>query len=164
MKKDSLVCFRLSKNLRESLARVARQEKRSLSSMIEIILANHLKEKKALKGVKEESRQYPRKAVSVPAFVNQNNTEETKLHTGAITDISLGGVSISIPRDITYEMSFDPQKTRFEIIFTLPNENRPIRMTCESRRVVDSEEGIHVGASFIDADFQSYKTLQTYLM
>lgn len=164
MRKDSLVCFRLSKSLHESLAKVAQEEKRSLSSTIEIILADYLKERKALKGIKKEKRQYPRKAISVPAFINQFSQEETMLHTGSITNISLGGVSISIPRDVSIELSIRQDDARFEVIFTLPNENRPIRMKCEPRRVVDSEEIIHVGASFVDADFHSYKALQTYLM
>ena len=71
MRKDSLMCFRLSKNMHDSLAKLAREEKRSLSSLIEIVLTNYLKEKKALKAIKQEKRQYPRKTVSVPAFVNQ---------------------------------------------------------------------------------------------
>jgi hypothetical protein len=164
MKKDSLMCFRLSKNMRDSLAKLAREEKRSLSSMIEIVLSNYLKEKKALKGIKKEKRQYPRKTVSVPAFINQNISGEKKLHAGSVTNISLGGVHISIPQDIPGEVIFDPEKSKFEIIFTLPGENRPIRLTCESRRMVDSKEALHVGASFVDADFNSYKALNTYLM
>ncbi|HBH87165.1 MAG TPA: hypothetical protein DDY17_06145 [Syntrophaceae bacterium] len=163
MRKDSLVCFRLSKNMRESLAKVAQEDKRSLSSMIEIVLSHYLKERKALKGVKKEKRQYPRKAVSVPAFINQCGSGETKLHTGSVTNISLGGVHVSIPQDVPDEILVDPDKTKFEIIFTLPNESRPIRLTCEPRRVVDSKEALHVGASFVDADFNSYKALHTYL-
>ncbi|HYA15053.1 MAG TPA: hypothetical protein VEF33_11995, partial [Syntrophales bacterium] len=66
MRKDSLICFRLSKYLHESLLKVAQDERRSLSSTIEIILANYVKEKKVFKGSKREKRQYPRKAISVP--------------------------------------------------------------------------------------------------
>lgn len=164
MRKDSLVCFRLSRNMRESLARVAHEEKRSLSSMIDIVLSNYLKERKALKGIKKEKRQYPRKAVSVPAFINQFSPGDKKLHTGSVTNISHGGVYISIPQDVPDNILIDPDKTKFEIIFTLPNESRPIRLTCEPRRVVDSKDAINIGASFVDADFNSYKALHTYLM
>jgi len=164
MRKDSLICFRLSKNLRESLAKVAQEERRSLSSTIEIILTNYLKEKKVFKGVKKEKRQYPRKTISVPAFISQQILGETKLHAGSITDISLNGVRVSLPRDIPCEMSVDQDKSKFEIIFTLPHEKRPIHLMCEPRRIVDSKEVIQVGASFVDADFNSYKALQTYLM
>jgi hypothetical protein len=164
MRKDSLICFRLSKNLHESLVKVAQDERRSLSSAIEIILTNYVKEKKVFKSAKREKRQYPRKTISVPAFINQHNSGEAKLRAGAITDISLNGVCISIPRDVPGEMSVDQDKSNFEIIFTLPNEKRPVHLVCELRRIIDSKEFIQVGASFVDADFHSYKALQTYLM
>ena len=164
MRKDSLICFRLSKNLHESLIMVAQEERRSLSSAIEIILTNHLKERKALKGIKKEKRQYPRKAVSVPTFINHISSGGEKILAGSITDISLKGVRISIPQDISGESFTELDKCKFEIIFTLPNGNRPIHLTCESCRVVDSKELIQIGASFVDGDFNCYKALQTYLM
>jgi len=150
--------------LHESLVKVAQDERRSLSSAIEIILTNYVKEKKLFKSTKREKRQYPRKAISVPAFINRHNSEEAKLHAGSITDISLNGVCVSIPRDVHSEMSGDQEKSNFEIIFTLPNEKRPVHLMCEPRRITDSKEFIQVGASFVDADFLSYKALQTYLM
>jgi len=164
MRKNSLICFRLSKSLHESLVKVAQEDRRSLSSTIEIILTNYLKEKKVFKGIKKEKRQFPRKTISVPAFINQHISGETKLHAGSITDISLNGVRVSIPRDVPCDISVDQDKSKFEIIFTLPDEKRPIHLMCEPRRIVDSKEVIQVGASIVNADFNSYKALQTYLM
>jgi hypothetical protein len=37
-------------------------------------------------------------------------------------------------------------------------------LSCESNRVIDAEDSINVGAFFVDADFKSYKALQTYLI
>ena len=162
MKKDSLICFRASKDLHESLAQVAKEDQRSLSTTIEMALTNYLKERKAFKGVEKERRQYPRKNISVPAVINQQ--ERGKMGIGAITDISLGGVKALIPKDFKHQILIDSQGSRFEIVFNLPTENRPIRVSCESSRVVDAEDSIHIGASFVDADFKSYKALQTYLM
>jgi hypothetical protein len=162
MKKDSLICFRASNDLHESLARVAKEDRRSLSSMIEMALNNYLKERRAFSGVEKEKRQYPRKTLSVPAVINQQ--EPGQIGIGAITDISLGGVKVLIPKDFKQQIRIDSQNSRFEIIFNLPTENKPIRLSCESNRVVDAEDSIHVGAVFVDADFKSYKALQTYLM
>jgi len=163
MKKDSIICFRVSRDLHESLLKVSQEEKRSLSSIIEIVLTKFLKERKMFKGTNKERRQHPRKAILAPALIKKYGPGETKLDTGAITDISLGGARITIPKDAKCDISTDLQTSKFEIVITLPNENRPIRLTCMSSRIVDSEESIHVGASFIDADFYSYKALQTYL-
>jgi hypothetical protein len=162
LKKDGHISFRASKELHESLARVAREDRRSLSSTIEIVLTNYLKGRKAFQGVEKERRQYPRKVLSVPAVINQQESGQTGI--GAITEISLGGVRVLIPKDFKHQILIDSQGSRFEIVFNLPAENRPIRLSCESNRVVDGEDGVQVGACFVDADFKNYKTLQTYLM
>jgi len=162
LKKDGHISFRASKDLHESLARVAREDRRSLSSTIEIALINYLKERKAFQGVEKEKRQYPRKALSVPAVINQQESGQTGI--GAITDISLGGVRVLIPKDFKHQILLDSQDSRFEIIFNLPTENNPIWLSCESNRAVDAEDSIHIGAFFVDADFKCHKALQTYLM
>jgi hypothetical protein len=162
MKKDSLICFRTSKALHEALSQVAKEDRRSLSSTIEIALTTYLKEKKALRSVGNEKRQYPRKALSVPAVIDQQ--ESGQMAIGIITDISLGGVRVLIPKDFKHQILIDSQNSRFEIVFNLPAENKPIRLSYESKRVVESEDSVHVGAVFVDADLKSYKALQTYLM
>ena len=162
MKKDSLICFRTSKDLHESLAQVAKEDRRSLSSTIENALNNYLKERKIFPGVEKERRQYPRKALPASAVINQ--PESGQMGIGAIADISLGGVRILIPKDFKQQILIDSQNSRFEIVFNLPGENKPIRLSCESNRIVDAEDSIHVGAAFVDADFKNYKALQTYLM
>ena len=162
MKKNSLICFRASNDLHESLARVAKEDRRSLSSTIEMVLNNYLKERKAFPGVEKEKRQYPRKTLSVSAVINQQ--EPGQMGIGAITDISLGGLKVLIPKDFKQRIRIDSQNSSFEIVFSLPTENKPIRLFCESNRVIDAEDSINVGAFFADADFKSYKALQSYLM
>ncbi len=55
MKKDSLICFRASKDLHESLAQVAKEDRRSLSSTIEMALNNYLKERRAFLVLKKKN-------------------------------------------------------------------------------------------------------------
>lgn len=160
MKKDSLICFRVSKELHESLVQVAKADRRSLSSMIEMILTNHLSDKKAFLGI--EMRKHPRKPVSVPAVINQQGLEH--IGKGSIIDISLGGARILIPKEFEQSITINSKGSKFDIIFNIPTENDPIKMTCESTRVIDNKDGIIVGATFVDAEFNSYKSLQTYLM
>ena len=85
MKKDRLICFRTGKDFHESLSRVAKKERRSLSSTIETILTNDLKNKKESKSVEKEKRQYPRQNSIVAAvLVKQHNSGETKIDAGSI--------------------------------------------------------------------------------
>jgi len=164
MKKDSFIGFRASKDLHQSLVKIAQKEKRSLSSIIEFVLTNYMTDRKSFKGFTKERREYPRKGILAPVLIKQHASGETKLDTGSITDISLGGVRITMPRDTKCLISDDTQTYKFEILFTLSNENKLIYLTCEPRRVLKDEESIQIGASFVDADFQSYKALQTFLM
>ena len=112
----------------------------------------------------KEKRRYSRKAILAPTLIKKYDLVGETLCTGAITDISLGGVRITIPKDVKCKISLDPRTSKFEIVFTLPNAKSLMRFACESRRVVDDEESVHVGAAFIDTDLQSYRVLQTYLM
>ncbi|OPY15928.1 MAG: PilZ domain protein [Syntrophus sp. PtaB.Bin138] len=162
MKKDSLICFRTTRKLHESLTQLAREDQRSMSSTIEMVLVNYLKERKSFKGIEQEKRRYPRKAISLPAVINM--PEPGRMGVGSIAEISLGGVNIIIPKDFRHQIRIDGQKSRFEIVFNLPEGNLPVCLTCESQRVVDAEDSVQVGASFVDADFRCYKTLQTYLI
>jgi hypothetical protein len=163
MKKDSLICFRASKDLHQSLARVAKEIERSLSATIELALTSYLKERKAFRGIEKEKRQYPRKILSVPAVINQQ--EHGQMGIGAIIEISLGGVKLLIPKDFkNNKITIDPQGSQFELAFNLPMQNKPIRLSCESARAVDTDDSLHVGAFFVDADFKNYRALQTYLM
>jgi len=162
MKKDSLICFRVGKDLHESLVKVAKEDQRSLSSTIEMALISYLKERKAFSGVEKEKRRYPRKALSIPAMINKQ--DPAQIEVGAITEISLCGLKVLIPKTLNRETMIDSQGSRFDIVFTLPAESMPIKLSCEAKRAVDSQDSINVGASFVDADFQSYKALQTYLM
>lgn len=164
MKKDRLICFRTGEDFYESLSRVAKKERRSLSSTIETMLTNYLKNKKASESVEKEKRQYPRQGFWAAVLIKHCDSGTTKIDAGLITDISLGGVCIAIPRDANCIISHDAYSRTFDIIFTLPNQNKLIYLTCEPCRVFQDEDGIHVGAFFVDADFKHYKALQTYLI
>lgn len=111
---------------------------------------------------KHEKRQHPRKALFAPAVVNQLDTEQEGI--AAITEISLGGLKIMLPKDIEDRLKIDGQGSKFKVSFNLPSNNKSICLSCESQNAVNSKDSVHIGASFVDADFQNYQALQTYLM
>jgi hypothetical protein len=164
MDKDSLVCFRVRRELQEALVKITLEERSSLSSLIEIVLTNYLTMREMSRKINHERRNHPRKTILAPALIKHYDSGKIKLEIGAITDISLGGVRIAIPRDANSKMSDNSYSSIFEIVFTLPNESIPIHLSCEPRRVVDNKENINVGASFHGVALNNYKELQTYLM
>ena len=163
MRKDSSICFRASKELHDALLTVSREDRRSLSSTIGIILSDYLNKRKVpSEGVSEEKRQYPREALSLPAMINQPDNRQ--VGAAAISEISLGGLKIILSRELEERLAIEGPGSKFEVVFNLPSGNMPIRLSCESRCVVGSEDSVHIGASFVDADFQNYKALQAYLI
>jgi hypothetical protein len=165
MKKDITICFRTSTQIRGSLEKIAEEERKTVSSVIETILYNALKEKKALPAIGKEKRKHARKKLAIPALINEIGAETKEFSQGTILDISLGGVRIAIPRGAKCEISTDNETYELNIVFALPYESRPVNVKCRPQRIADAAEGnLQVGASFVDSDFQSYQTLQRYLI
>ena len=162
MKKDSSICFRASRDLHNALVAISKQERRSLSSTINIILADYLKQRPATTGATREKRQYPREAISVPAVIDQPDVAQPGIVT--IADVSLGGLRITIPRKQENRPAIDAEGARFHAVFNLPSSHFQIRLACESRYAIDTTDSICVGAVFVDGNFQSYRTLQAYLI
>jgi hypothetical protein len=81
-----------------------------------------------------------------------------------ITDISLGGLRISVPKDHTFEIHTDERTSDFDTLFALPNERRPVNVKCKPQSVFHANGDTQIGASFVDADFNSYQTIRDYLV
>lgn len=159
MKKDVTICFRTNEELKQTLEKIAEVERRSLSSIIENMLHNQVKDRAELKGTKKERRRYQRKDVSLPAFVYKREAKESTLQTGMVMSVSLGGLRISIPQD--YDLVDDSE---FDTIFSIPNEKTPVKMRCAIKRIIkDGDTTKELGADFVDGDFPSYQKLHRYL-
>jgi Acetyltransferase (isoleucine patch superfamily) len=117
------------------------------------------KSQKMFNGFKKEKRRFPRMT-----FISKGGSGEAKSHIGSIMDISLGGLRISIPREMEHKVLTGSQMNEFEIMIALPDENEPIHLNCKSLRVTYSKDNIDVGASIIDSDFRSYRALIHYLL
>lgn len=164
MRKDVTICFRTSKEVRDSIDKIRQKTKRSISSVIEDIIGCYLRENKAFECGEKEQRRFNRKDVSIPVVIKDPAEEARMLQAGIIVDISLGGLRITLPKDFVGEASVTSQGYEFEAIFTLPNEKRPISIKCKPERTISTDNIKQLGASFVDSDFSSYKTLQSYLI
>ena len=153
--RDTVICFRTSEGLRKALEKVSETDRRSLSSVIEKILYDYV-ERREPKGVNEEKRRYPRKKISAPALVTDL---DGVVHAGMVNDISLGGLHISVPNEFQQEIRGD---SKISVVFTLPQSEKPLTMQCSPKYVRPNGQ-ISIGASLVDTDFHSYRTLQNYL-
>ena len=162
MKKEVTICFRTSEELRGALEKAAREDHRSLSSAIELILADYLEKNHGFPHLRER-RRFVRRQVSIPAQVRSIDSEK-KEHKAVILDISLSGLRVSLPNESMPEIYEGAETSEFETLFVLPEEEKSIRIVCRPQRVVPVNGNIHVGASFVDSDFTNYQHLQQYLV
>lgn len=164
MRKNVTICFRTNENLRKALEKVAKADKLSLSTVIESFIARSLEERKEQKAIEKEKRRYTRKQIAAPVFISESGSETKDYRTGIIIDISLGGLRISVPKDHTSEIHIDEKTSDFDTFFALPNEMRPVNVKCKPQNVFHANDDIQIGASFVDADFNSYQVIRDYLM
>jgi hypothetical protein len=162
MKKEVTICFRTSEELRGALEKAAREDRRSLSSAIELILTDYLEKNHEFPHQKER-RRFVRKQVSIPAHVKSIDVDK-KEHEAVILDISLSGLRVSLSKESMPEIYEGAETSEFETLFVLPEEEKSIRIVCRPQRVVPVNGNIHVGASFVDSDFTNYQQLQQYLV
>ncbi len=164
MKKEITICFRTNEELRGALEILAREDRRSLSSAIELILTDYLKKNRDFPGRdQKERRRYQRKRVTSPAYVKTSNGD-TSQHGAVIHDLSLGGVCLTVPKECVSQIHEAGRKSQFEASFVLPDVNKSVKVVCKPERVVPSNGNVYVGASFIDAEFATYQNLQQYLV
>lgn len=164
MMKHTTICFRTSKDIRFALETIAKNERQSLSSVIESILFRHLKETKALKAIGTERRRHDRKKVFVPALICKSNQDKKDFETGVIIDISLDGLRISVPKGTQLEIKSEGASSTIDVIFTLPVATQPLHMKCQAQWASDAASEVNIGATIVDSNFNSYRTLQNHLM
>jgi hypothetical protein len=77
-----------------------------------------------------------------------------------VNDVSLNGINFSVPERFDQEIG---EEFKISLVFTLPQSERPLTMRCSPRHVTSNGQ-TNIGASLIDADFQSCRNLQNYLL
>ncbi len=165
MKKDLTICFRTSSEIRNYLDAIARQQRLSLSHVIESIIYQHLQQSgQATKSADPDRRKYQRKQVMLPAFIGRTPLQADQYETGSVLDISLGGIRFAISGNDASKIQMSEEPAEYNVIFTLPDQRQPITIRCRPQSVLDAEEEVQIGAAFVDADFHSYQNLQKYLI
>lgn len=163
MSKDTMISFRTTAEFSKTLKRFAKKNKVTLSGFIDAVLQDYLQSQNGQDKLPQERRKFPREHRIIPAIISGPGDRKAQFHASKITSLSLGGMSLVVPKNggnggIRKDVLED-----FEVIFSLPQEGRPITIQCQSRRVLRGPEGHQVGASFDDADLDSYQALQGYL-
>ncbi len=164
MEKDTTICFQTTSDIRNAIEEIAVKENRSISSVVESIVYQHLKGNKALGNVFQNRRRSERKQVSFTAFIGDPRWQRRDFVTATIQDISFGGVRVSIPKGTRVKIDNYGEEAVFSVIFTVPDTLWPIHMECRPKWVSESEEAVQMGATVMNPDLNAYKVMQKYLI
>ena len=111
----------------------------------------------------KERRRFGRKKFSLPTLIGESNSKPDEYETGTAIDISISGIRFLVPKGTILGSKEHRESEEFSIIFTLPNERQPIKVICQSKYLLDTEEGVEIGAKFVSPDAQIYQALQKYM-
>jgi acyl-CoA thioesterase FadM len=111
---------------------------------------------------RNERRHHPRKRVHFPTIINGSIINGAPYHPGIIQDISLDGLCVCIPKDVSNGINFH-DKAHFDIVFALPEETSPFSGQCRPHHLIDKKNEILIGATFLDEDGKRNPLLQKYL-
>jgi hypothetical protein len=164
MRKEVIYSLRMSRELRDALKKAAKDESRTVASLLDKIIKDYLSQKgllSQLDGVKDQ-RWFTRKEIYKPATIFVETRSKQKKVEIVVLNISLGGVLIGYPKKTDVSFSAD-QIPRFELCMDLPEEKQSLCFSCEASRMTDSGYGVQVAANFIDADPKDLTLLRSYL-
>lgn len=162
MSKDIMISFRTTEEFSNSLKKMAKLNRTTLSGLIDAVLQDYLESQTGQEILQQDRRRFPRQHKAIPAIISQNNHRK-HYHASKIINLSLGGINLVVPKTEMSRVLEDEELDCFEVVFALPQEERPITIQCQGRRVFNNQENYQVGASFDDADLDSYQALQGYL-
>lgn len=163
MSKGSMISFRTTAELNASLKLLAKVNRTTLSGLIDAILRDYLESQTIESSPRRDRRRFPRQNETIPAIICGRNGSQNLFHSSKITDLSLGGVNLLVPRDDLSDACLNEHLKNFEVIFALPRQDKPITIQCQARRILRGMDGYQVGARFNDAALDSYRALQGYL-
>jgi hypothetical protein len=109
----------------------------------------------------QERRQYPRKAVSLPARLTVQDASEICEETEAlIENISLGGSYV------TYTNGDRPSwqlQSSIRLLVRIPQKSTPLRLACRAVRVIRDQQKIGVGLQYVDPSPQTLDLIEGFL-
>lgn len=111
----------------------------------------------------QDRRRFPRQHKTIPAIISGTNGARKHFHASKITNLSLGGINLVVPKNEHNGALEEESLDAFDVVFALPQEDRPITIQCQGKRIFQTQDSYQVGASFDDADLDSYQALQSYL-
>jgi CRP-like cAMP-binding protein/flavin-dependent dehydrogenase len=118
---------------------------------------------KQLNTTMKERRRLERSTLTLPALIGEADAAPDNYEPGTAIDISISGIRFLVPKGTTLGGKEHEESTKFTVVFTLPDQQQPIEVKCRSKYLRTTEEGVEIGAKFVDPEAQIYQPLRQYL-
>jgi hypothetical protein len=166
-KKTSMCSFRVEPHLKEKLHTIARQQARSLSSLIEQVLQDFVELQQAelpRDAIEKDRRQHPRKEILLPARWRLRKGKDTLEHDVLIKNISAGGAYTEYLNGQIYKFFEKNHKTSLKLTVRLPGLRESVALECEAVRFHLTRDCLGVGLRYIElADQKTVAALKNFL-
>jgi hypothetical protein len=165
MKKDVVYSIRMSLLVREALKRAANKERRTVASLLDKIILDYLEDQHYLlpSETGTDRRKFHRNKITLPATTTFNSGGLTQTFPCVIIEIAIGGVLINYPKGSKINLSEMGELPHFELSFQIPHSDKILQFQCDTRRIVEKDGEIQVGAILIDPNKEELENLQAYL-
>ena len=172
MKKDVVYSIRMSVLVRESLKRAAREDRRTVASLLDKIILDYLEDERNLQLSETETdrrgfqdrRRFKRKKITLPATSTIKVGGKTETFACVIIDIAMGGVLVSFPISSKVKLSTVGDLPHFKLSFHLPQIEDKLHFQCDTRRIIEKDREIQISAVIRKADEETLKQLKFYLI
>jgi hypothetical protein len=129
-RKNTKISFRTDESTFAKLKAICRIENRTVSSLIESLLTEHVLNHDPLPVV-DEKRQSPRKKCCIPVVISTSTENSWIYANGVIVNFSMNAIQIILSETLD-ESTLDNE---FHALFTLPTQALPLLMPCRVNRV-----------------------------
>ena len=166
MKKDAVYSMRMSSRVRDALKKAAVRERRTVASLLDKIITDHLAREGFLTGPEfgAERRRFPRRKITLPAKTFVKIESQDKAFPGVLLEISMGGLLVTYPKGSEIRFTSMGELPHLEVCFELPRQDEEICFECETRHMRDTGDEIQVGLAFRDPKGSHLQKLNSYLM
>ena len=157
-RKNTKISFRTDDDTLSKLKAICRIENRTISSLIENILADYILIHNNPLHAEQEKRQTPRKKCSIPTMILVKNESKT-FYKGLIISLSSKSAQIVLKKHILE----DKLNNNFSILFNLPDNDHPLLFESSILRSKCLDNECIVVINFIIENENDKSRLQKYL-
>jgi len=170
MKKDVVYSIRMSVLVRESLKRAAREDRRTVASLLDKIILDYLEDERNLQLSETETdrrgfqdrRRFKRKKITLPATLTIKVGGKTETFACLIIDIARGGVLVSFPKSSKIKLSTEGDLPHFKLSFHLPQIKDKLHFQCDTFHIIKKDREIQIGAVIREPDDETLKQLKFF--